>query len=51
MAKVELNHERAIDQVPRNHSRNQMLICALNLAGPQAAMVIDGALDGATFEW
>ncbi len=27
------------------------MICALSLAGPQAAIVIDGALDGATFEW
>lgn len=45
------SHERAVDRVPRNHGRNQTLICALGLAGPQAAIVIDGALDGETFEW
>lgn len=27
------------------------MICALSLAGPQAAIVIDGALDGDVFEW
>ncbi|WP_161883044.1 IS630 family transposase [Deinococcus alpinitundrae] len=45
------SHERALDRVPRNHGRNQTLICSLRLAGPQAAMVIDGALDGEVFEW
>ena len=45
------SHQRAVDQVPRNHGRNQTLICALSLAGPQAALVLDGALDGVTFEW
>ena len=45
------SHARAIDRVPRNHGRNQTLICALSLAGPQAAIVIDGALDGDVFEW
>ena len=45
------SHQRAVDQVPRNHGRNQTLICALSLAGPQAALVLDGALDGVAFEW
>ncbi|AZI42642.1 IS630 family transposase [Deinococcus psychrotolerans] len=43
--------QRAVDRVPRNRGRNQTLICALSLAGPQAAIVLDGALDGIAFEW
>ncbi|AZI44970.1 transposase (plasmid) [Deinococcus psychrotolerans] len=39
--------QRAFDRVPRNRGRNQTLICALSLAGPQAAIV----LDGVAFEW
>ena len=45
------SHQRAVDRIPRNHGRNQTLICALSLAGPQAAIVLDGALDGEAFEW
>ncbi len=45
------SHQRAIDRVPRNHGRNQTLICALSLLGSQAAFVIDGALDSEVFEW
>ncbi|AZI44596.1 IS630 family transposase (plasmid) [Deinococcus psychrotolerans] len=41
------SNERAVDRVPRNRGRNQTLICALSLAGPQAAIV----LDGIAFEW
>jgi len=45
------SHQRAVDQIPRNHGKNQTLICALSLAGTQAAFVIDGAVDGDVFEW
>lgn len=43
--------ERAWGRVPRNHGRNQTLICALQLAGPMVPFVLNGAVNGSTFEW
>lgn len=37
--------QRAYGWVPRNHTRNTTLICALTLAGLQAPMVIEGAMN------
>jgi transposase len=41
--------ERAYGHVPRNHTRNTTLIAALTLAGLDAPMVIEGAMDRETF--
>jgi len=43
--------ERAIDRIPRNQGKNQTLICALQLSGPTASFVIEGAVDGDAFVW
>lgn len=43
-------HERAYGQAPRNPGANLTLICALSLTGPQAALVIEGAVNGVVFE-
>ena len=45
------SHLRAVGQVARNHGLNYTLICAVSLAGPLAPLVIDGAMNGITFEW
>lgn len=37
--------QRAYGKVPRNHTRNTTLICALTLHGLQAPMVVEGAMD------
>ncbi|MEW6421980.1 MAG: transposase [Deinococcota bacterium] len=37
--------------VPRNWSRNQTLICAVQATGPFASLVVEGAVNGAVFEW
>ncbi|WP_139806467.1 IS630 family transposase [Deinococcus hopiensis] len=43
--------ERAHGYVPRNHGRNQTLICALQLTGPMVPFVLTGAVNGPSFEW
>lgn len=43
--------ERAWGRVPRNHGRNQTLICALHNAGPLAPFILTGAVNGVSFEW
>ena len=45
------SHVRALGRVARNHGLNYTLICAVSLAGPLAPLVIDGAMNGVTFEW
>lgn len=45
------SHQRAWGRVPRNHGRNQTLICALHSSGPVAPLVITGAVNGPSFEW
>ena len=45
------SHLRATCPVARNHGLNYTLICAVSLAGPLAPLVIDGAMNGMTFEW
>lgn len=45
------SHQRAVGRVPRNHGTNHTLICTLSLAGPAAALVLDGALTGEVFAW
>ncbi|PTA66308.1 IS630 family transposase [Deinococcus arcticus] len=45
------SHQRAVGVVPRNHGINHTLICTLTLAGPQAPLVLDGAVNGLNFEW
>ena len=42
---------RAICSVPRNWGRNQTLICALQVSGPIAPLIIEGAVNGVSFEW
>ncbi|WP_157448773.1 transposase [Deinococcus peraridilitoris] len=42
--------ERADAQVPRNHEKNLTLLCALSLSGPQAELVIEGAVNAQVFE-
>lgn len=42
--------QRAWGRVPRNHGRNQTLICALQCTGPLAPLVITGAVNGPSFE-
>ena len=42
--------ERAYGQAPRNWGKNVTLIGALSTEGVQAAMSVEGATDGATFE-
>ena len=41
--------QRAYGHVPRNHTRNTTLIAALTLAGLDAPMVIEGAMDREAF--
>lgn len=43
--------ERAVDRIPRNQGKNQTLICALQLSGPAAAFVFEGAVNGDAFVW
>lgn len=43
--------ERAWGRVPRNHGRNQTLICALHRTGPVAPFILTGAVNGLSFEW
>lgn len=43
--------QRAVGVVPRNHGLNYTLICTLTLAGPQAQLVMNGAVNGTNFEW
>lgn len=43
--------QRAWGRVPRNHGRNQTLICALQYSGPVAPLVMTGAVNGSSFEW
>lgn len=45
------SHQRAVGVIPRNHGINHTLICTLTLAGPQAALVMNGAVNGVNFEW
>lgn len=45
------SHQRAWGRVPRNHGRNQTLICALQCTGPTASLVLTGAVNGSSFEW
>ncbi len=42
--------ERAIGKVPRNYGAIMTLIASLSLSGMGAALILDGAADGATFE-
>lgn len=42
--------QRAHAQVPRNHGKNLTLLCALSLRGPQAELVIEGAVNAQVFE-
>lgn len=37
--------------VPRNWGRNQTLVCALQVTGPFAPLVVEGAVNGSVFEW
>ena len=41
--------QRAYGHVPRNHTRNTMLVAALTLAGLDAPMVLAGAMDREAF--
>lgn len=41
--------ERAYGHVPRNHTRNTTLVAALTLAGLDAPMVLEGAMDREVF--
>lgn len=41
---------RAVCSVPRNWGRNQTLICALQVTGPFAPLVVEGAVNGPIFE-
>lgn len=41
--------QRAYGQVPRNHTRNTTLVAALTLAGLDAPMVLEGAMDREAF--
>lgn len=41
--------ERAYGHVPRNHTRNTTLVAALTLAGLDAPMVLEGAMDREAF--
>jgi transposase len=41
--------ERAYGHVPRNHTRNTTLVAALTLAGLDAPMVLEGAIDREAF--
>jgi transposase len=41
--------ERAYGRVPRNHTRNTTLVAALTLAGLDAPMVLEGAMDREAF--
>lgn len=43
--------ERAWGYAPRNHGRNQTLICALQRTGPAAPFILTGAVNGLSFEW
>ncbi|WP_139806462.1 IS630 family transposase [Deinococcus hopiensis] len=43
--------ERAQGHVPRDHGRNQTLICARQLTGPMVPFVLTGAVHGSAFEW
>src|SRR6476620_11945349 len=40
---------RAYGRVPRNHTRNTTLVAALTLAGLDAPMVLEGAMDREAF--
>ncbi|WP_342744569.1 transposase [Deinococcus hopiensis] len=42
---------RAVASVPRNWGRNQTLVCALQASGPFAPLILDGAVNGVSFEW
>jgi transposase len=44
------SRQRAVGVAPRNHGRNYALICALTHAGPLAPLLIDGAVNGESFE-
>ena len=45
------SHERAVGVLPRNHGRVHTLICALSMAGPLAPLMLDGPVNGASFEF
>lgn len=45
-----LRSKRAYASVPRNIGKNLTLLCALSNSGPQAALVIEGAVNGDVFE-
>lgn len=40
---------RVVETVPRNRGRNTSLVAALGQDGVQAALTVDGAIDGAVF--
>ncbi len=42
--------QRAIGKVPRNYGASMTLIASLSLSGMGAALILDGAADGAAFE-
>lgn len=42
--------ERVVGTVPRNHGPNTTLVAALSLAGVQAAMTVEGAIDRCAFD-
>ena len=42
---------RAICSVPRNWGRNHTLVCALQASGPFAPLILEGAVNGVSFEW
>jgi transposase len=41
---------RVVETVPRNRGRNTSLVAALGVAGIQAALTVEGAVDRAVFE-
>ena len=43
-------NQRALARVPRNTGKNLTLLCALSLQGPQAELVIEGAVNASVFQ-
>jgi transposase len=42
--------QRVVGTVPRNQGKNTTLVAAMDLTGITAAMILEGAVDGAAFE-
>ncbi|WP_240740837.1 IS630 family transposase [Deinococcus sp. Arct2-2] len=45
------SNQRAVSVVPRNHGKNDTLICALGSAGPLAPLILDGPVTAVSFEY